>query len=117
MTQTLAATLVAAVVAVALLAAMSVRADRVFRAERRLPMQWGLDGRATWSAPRKVALAFTPVLAAACLAAIVALTAFKAPRPGQEDLVVPVTILTAMIFVGVHALHLWLMWRTVERRG
>lgn len=104
-----------AVVAVALLAAMSLRASRRFKMEPRLPMQWGLDGSVNWTAPRRVALAFTPVLAAVCLAAIVALTAFLKPRAGQEDLVVPVQFFAALVFIGAHAFHLWLMQRSMRR--
>lgn len=110
MTQALAVTI--ALIAVALLAAMSLHANRGFKTERRLPMQWWLDGSVTWTAPRPVALAFTPVLAAAILAP----TPFLKPKPGQEDLVIPVMIFAALALVGVHALHLRLMQRTIQRR-
>jgi hypothetical protein len=105
-----------ALVAVALLTAMSLRANRRFEMERRLPMQWWLDGAVTWAAPRRVALAFTPVLAAICLAAIVALTIFGKPRPGQEGLVIPVNIFVAITFLCAHAFHLWMIQRTVWRK-
>ncbi len=48
--------------AVGAMIALSVRADRRFRAIDRLPMQWTLTGTVSWHAPRTVALAFTPVL-------------------------------------------------------
>lgn len=103
--------------AIALLFAMSLRANHRCKMEPRLPMQWGLDGSVNWTAPRRTALAFTPILAGVCLAAIVALTAFLEPRAGQEDLVVPVNFFVAMVFVCAHALHLWFIRRTVQRRG
>jgi len=105
-----------ALIAVALLTAMSLRANRRFAMEPRLPMQWGLDGSVNWTAPRRVALAFTPVLAAVCFVAIVALTAFLKPRAGQEHLVLPVNLFVALAWVGAHAFHLWLIQRTVQRR-
>jgi hypothetical protein len=105
-----------AVIAVVLLTAMSLRANRHFKTEHRLPMQWLLDGSVTWTAPRAVALAFTPVLAAVCLTAMAALTAFGRTRPGQEDLVIPLFILVALVLLGVHAFHLGLMQRTLQRQ-
>ena len=99
-------------IAVALLTAMSMRADRRFDTQRRLPMQWWLDGSVTWTAPRPVALAFTPVLASACLAVAI----FAEPRPGQEHLVLPVQVFGALFFLGFHALHLWLIQRTLRRQ-
>ena len=106
-----------AIFATALLPAMSLRANRRFNMEPRLPMQWGLDGSVNWTAQRRTALAFTPILAGICLTGIVALTAFLKPRAGQEDFVAPVNFFVAMVFVGAHALHLWLIRRTVQRQG
>ena len=106
-----------ALVTIALLAAMSLRANRRFEMEPRLPMQWRLDGSVNWTAPRRLALAFTPVTAAVCLLAIAALTAFVKPRAGQEHLVLPVNLLTALVLLGVHWLHLWLMQRTIQRQN
>jgi hypothetical protein len=110
-------TLVTAVIAVAVLTAMSLRANRRFRMEPRLPMQWWTDGSVTWTAPRPLALAFMPVVAAVSLVAIATLTIFARPRAGQEHLVIPMNVLVALAFLGVHALHLWLIARTLRRRG
>lgn len=115
MTQAIGA-LAVALAAIVLLAAMSLRANRRFRTERRLPMQWLLDGSVTWTAPRHVALAFTPGLAAVALGGVAAATTFLTPRPGQEHLVVPANILIALTFVGAHALHLRLIQRSLQRR-
>ncbi len=107
--------LVVSVFTVALLIAMSLRANRRFEADPRLPMQWWLDGKVTWTAPRPIALAFTPVLAVVCLSAIVALTAFGRTKPGQEHLVVPINIILAVLFLSFHAFHLRLMRLTIRR--
>ena len=110
--------LIAAVVVlgtVAALTAMSMNANRRYATQPRLPMQWGLDGSVNWTARRQLALAFTPVLAAICLVTVAAAAAFIKPRPGQEDLVLPVVILCA-VFLGAHALHLWLIQRALRRQ-
>ncbi|MFC3077377.1 hypothetical protein ACFODL_04675 [Phenylobacterium terrae] len=114
MTQAVAATAVS-LIAVALLTAMSLRADRRFKAERRLPMHWSLNGSINWTVPRPIALAFTPVLAAACLASLTALATFLEPRAGQEHLALPMHVFVALVFVGAHALHLRLIQRTLQR--
>jgi hypothetical protein len=101
--------------AVCVLVMMSVRTNRRFRHVERLPMQWLLDGSVTWTAPRLVALAFTPVLAGIVLAATVWLTTLT-PRPGQEDFAIPTLIFVALVFVGAHAFHLSLIQKSLRRR-
>lgn len=51
-------------ITVLVLAAMSLALARRAPAEMKLPMQWGLNGRLIWSAPRNIALSITPLLAA-----------------------------------------------------
>lgn len=77
-------------------------------------MQWSLDGSVNWSAPRVVALSFTPVLAGVILLATAALTAFVQPKHGQEGFAVPTMIVVALVFVGAHALHLWLIGKAIR---
>ncbi|TXM67598.1 hypothetical protein FV222_20140 [Methylobacterium sp. WL103] len=57
-----------AIAAVAVLSALSLWANGPFSALDRLPMQWSLSGEVNWSAPRPLALAFVPVLAAILMA-------------------------------------------------
>lgn len=114
MTEAVAALLIM-LITLAVLLRMSPRANSRFRNESRLPMQWWLDGSVNWTAPRPLALAFTPVLAALVLAAAVISTIFLEPRRGQEHLEVPVIVALALTFITVHALHLKLMARTLER--
>lgn len=101
---------------VAVLTAMSMSANRRYATQLRLPMQWGLDGSVNWTAPRKLALAFTPVLAAICLVTVAAAAAFVKPRLGQEDLLLPVVIFCAVVFLGAHTLHLWLIQRALRKQ-
>ena len=104
-----------ALAALIVLVVMSQRANRKFRNSARLPMQWSLGGQVNWTAPRHIALSFTPVLAAFILAAVVILTIVATPRAGQEGYEIPVVVLVALTFIGIHALHLWLLNRTLDR--
>ena len=54
-----------AVAYLAVVTVMGVRADRRLGHLPRLPMQWGLDGRPSWTAPRRAALVAVPLLAGA----------------------------------------------------
>ena len=93
----------------ALLIALSIVAARRLKGHAKLPMQWQLDGRVTWMAPKRFALAFTPVLTVFVLAAIVALSLIVKPRSGQEWMMIPVTLFVGFTAVSVHAFHLWMM--------
>ena len=108
---------IVAVIAVCALVLMSVRENRRFKEQDRLPMQWSLNGSVNWTAPRPVALAFTPILAAIVLGATVWLTTALTPRPGEEGFAVPVLVFVALMFVGVHAFHLWLIRSSLRRSG
>lgn len=99
-------------ITLSILAAMSRRANVRFATEDRLPMQWGLDGSVNWTAPRPLALALVPLLAGVSLA----LTLVLPPRPGQEALVVPVTMGLAAVFIAIHALHIYMIGRTLNRQ-
>lgn len=70
-----------------------------------LPMQWGWRGRVSWTAPRGVALSFTPLLAAGVLLAISILV------PGA-----PLTAVALALAAG-HGLHLWLLLQRTGRRA
>ena len=108
---------VVAVMALVAIFGMSVRANRKFCHERRLPMQWSLAGKVNWTAPRVLALSFTPALASVVLFAVTTGTLASIPRPGQEGLEVPVVLLVSFGLIGVHALHLWLIDATMKADG
>lgn len=60
------------------------RASARFRDEARLPMQWWLDGEVTWSAPRRVALAFIPAVSTLLLIGFGVLLSVVQPRPDRK---------------------------------
>lgn len=83
----------------------------------RLPMQWGLTGQVTWFAPRPLALAFIPALAACTFVSLTLLSLIVRPRPGQEGMVLPAFIGMGVLFLGIQLCHLWLVHRTLRRNG
>jgi len=88
---------------VLILVIMSIGANRKFRDRARLPMQWSFDQKVNWSAPRHLALAFTPLLAAMVMALIANQLASDPPLQFWTLTVV------AAVFVAVHLLHLYLL--------
>lgn len=109
--------LILAVVIALIIIGLSVRANFRFRAEPRLPMQWSLSGSVNWTAPRVVALSFTPALTIAILAFFVVGSMTMQPRPGQEGAVVPALLGLGACFVAAHAFHLWMIGKTLRRTG
>jgi hypothetical protein len=85
------------------LAAMSVGAHRALPAAEKLPMQWAVDGRVTWYAPRALALTFLPVLSIVTLVAV-------SLWAGEEDIHIGLWVASVSFVLG-HALYLWLTWR------
>ncbi|MBW6525245.1 hypothetical protein KZ813_00145 [Sphingomonas sp. RHCKR7] len=90
------------------------RANAKLMRERRLPMQWWFDGTVTWSAPRRLALAFVPVLGSVVLTALCVLANWARPRAGQEGMVLPSFIVIGMFFVGTQVLHIRLISRSLK---
>lgn len=97
------------------LSGLSIRANARFRHEQRLPMQWSLSGSVNWSAPRLLALSFTPALAISALALFVAGATTLPPRPGQEGMVMPALLGLGSAFLAAHLFHIWLIGKTVHR--
>lgn len=83
----------------------SVVAGRKLPTAARLPMQWGLNGKPTWSAPRTAALTFTPVLA-------IITTGFVIFVAGAEP---HIAAIVTIAFLAAHLLHLWLAYRHLKR--
>jgi hypothetical protein len=108
--------LLIAFVSVVLLAIASIRANNRLRHQERLPMQWSFTGKVNWTASRRIALAFTPALAALILGATaIAISASGDARPGQEGMGPPVVLMIGMVFVAVHVLHLRLIDRSLAK--
>mgnify|MGYP003334968001 CR=1 FL=1 len=99
---------------VLLTCSLAYRANRWFRGEARLPMQWGLAGNVNWSAPRAVALAFMPILTGVMLGFVTILSMTVPPRAGQEHLVLPVTAFIGTTLVATQLIHFWLIRRTLR---
>jgi len=79
----------------------------VFPRNARIPMQWGMDGKPTWYAPKVVGLLFTPVLALGVMS-LMSLTAQgmrMAPIPNH------ILVTIAASFLCLHVLHLCMAWR------
>ncbi|MFC7331537.1 hypothetical protein [Rhodocista pekingensis] len=91
---------------VGLMGLLSFRADRRLDPADWLPMQWDLDGQPTWSAPRRVALFFTPALAALILTSLLWITS-----PVGDSMLgaVPLLVIVCFAFVAAHLLHLSLL--------
>lgn len=91
---------------VLLMAAMSWRADRRLRHVERLPMQWGFNGKPTWYAPRRLALAFSPLLA------IFVLGLFSIGQPlgaaSEGAMLDKPRLIMGFTFVLIHWFHLYL---------
>lgn len=109
--------LVVSAVFVVILAVLAYRANRRFRSESRLPMQWGITGAVNWSAPRSVALAFLPILGTGVLGFQVLMALNVPARAGQKALVFPVLVGTGVTLVAVQLLHFWLIERTLRRNA
>ena len=93
----------------------ALRANARFVDQDRLPMQWWFTGEVTWSAPRPLALLFIPMLAVVVLGMQVVLALTMAPRPGQENLVLPILMGTGAVFVAIQLLHIRLIDWTLRR--
>lgn len=76
--------------------------------QKRLPMQWSLSGKVNWTAPRAVALLFTPVLIGVVMLFVVVLET----DPAERDMA-----LLAVCVIGpiVHLLHIALIARQARR--
>lgn len=98
-----------AIGAVLLLALCSVVAGKRLPPNDLLPMQWNLQKQVTWSAPRWIALSFTPALGAAVLLAT-AVSLDAAERNGESK-GIGTLIFVAIAFLAGHPLHLWLLHR------
>lgn len=87
---------------------LSRRAAHRLPPAARIPMQWGLDGKPTWTASRAVGLWFTPVLGGSMLGVIAALLRLDVPTTDATTPAIAVTVqvIVAASFVGAHFLHL-----------
>lgn len=101
------------ILTLAVLTALSCYANLRFREHDRLPMQWSFKGRVNWTAPRVIALSVMPLLAAVVYLVQALLTANITPAvpPLQAE-----ALFLALLFVGCHLLHIWLIDTSLSRR-
>ena len=92
---------------------LALHANARFSGERRLPMQWWLNGEVTWYASRRIALAFIPTLAII----VFGFTLTTSPRAGDEQLVIPAMLFMGFLFLGIQWLHLYLVRKTLDRNS
>ncbi|RMB53945.1 hypothetical protein C8J44_1557 [Sphingomonas sp. PP-CE-3A-406] len=109
--------IVTAIVFIAALAGLALRANTRFCDEDRLPMQWWLTGEVTWSAPRRMALTLLPVLAFLVFTSLIILSFCMQPSPGQDGMVLPTVIGIGIVFLAIEAFHLWMIEKTLHRNA
>lgn len=93
------------IAAPAVLALMSAVAAYRLPATPRWPMQFGLDGRPTWYAPRLAALSMTPALCLCVLLLLLATRSWLVPRGFLTMSFV------AIVFAAAHLVYLALVAR------
>lgn len=93
---------------VAVMLAVSARANRVLRRFDRLPMQWSFSG-VTWFAPRRAALLILPLLAMPILIGT-AIGLLLAPPADAASVVITVAAMAAGL-IAIQLLHLFLIHR------
>lgn len=114
------AVLVVSVIVALVMIGSSMRANARFRQEKKLPMQWRLSrseplaSSVNWSAPRVLALSFTPFLAICVLGLFNVAAMTLTPRPGQEGMLLPSLIFIGSAFVVAHVFHLRLIGKTLD---
>ena len=85
-------------VTVTLMTIASVIATRAFPDEQ-VPMQWGLRGQVNWHAPRRWAFYLAPAMSGVVLILVSRTTVTE-------------VALVAITMIAVHALHLWMAFRS-----
>jgi hypothetical protein len=100
------------------MAVLSAGAAKSIDPSTQVPMQFGRKGRPTWSAPRRFALLFAPVLAAGT-GLFLTFVAYGTDTQGltQKALSLGLArVVMALSFVLAHALHLAIVIHWLNRR-
>lgn len=111
------ALVVTAVLFSLVLVRLAQSANTRFSSEMQLPMQWGLNGIVTWSAPRRMALAFMPALSIAVFANIVFLSRNLPTQPGEEGMGLPALAPIGFMFLAIQQFHFWMIEKTLHGNG
>ncbi len=79
----------------------------------RIAMQYGLDGKPTWTTSKWVGLLLTPALAAPIFGFVITLLNTVSASKGIAPLVLPVAVTAIILTLS----HLYLLWRAVRSHG
>ena len=103
-----------------LLAVLSWAASQEISPDATIPMQWGLNGKPTWRASRRLGLLFTPFIAA-ITGILLSFLVHHRPIGLAHDLTLELLNLSiirvgvAVAFVLAHILHLSLVLREMKK--
>lgn len=98
-----------------LLAVLSWAAGLEIPRDYRVPMQWGLGGKASWRAQRRFALLFAPIIAAISGLLLTFFAHTLAHELSDELLKLAIIrVGVALAFVFAHILHLGLVLREIK---
>ncbi|NUR13496.1 MAG: hypothetical protein HOQ20_16875 [Bradyrhizobium sp.] len=106
----IAATLIALAVGLAFIAGCAIHYGRQITS-RRIPMQWGTDGRPTWFAPRLIGLWFSFGVTTA-LSAFLLILALHDPQKLTALIVATVSVIGTNMWVQVHHLKRVIRWQS-----
>lgn len=81
---------------------------------KQIPMQWSLRGEINWTAPRAFGLGFFPLLGFTCMVAYILLMEYAGPRPGQENLVIPVMIILGAVLFTIQIIHAYMASKSLR---
>lgn len=98
--------LVGALVTLLILVVCAIRAHRTLPPVPHLPMQFGFDGKPTWFAPRKVALAFVPLMT---LMPLLLTSGFSVTGTGTQGTGLAIALSIYPLLIGIQQLHFRLM--------
>ncbi len=105
----LAAYIALTLIGLMVLLGISIWANKTLPQSAQIPMQWGIDGKPTWSAPRLLGLAFTPFL---YLVTSFVIGIFLPSSWGPESpAMLAVFAIVAVGFAAGHYFHIWLAQR------
>jgi hypothetical protein len=104
--------MIIATVSILAMICVSLWANSRFKAHDRLPMQWSLTGKVTWTAPRPFALAFYPSLTVIIVIAMSILSNHLTPRLGQEEEAAYAIPALGILFFVIQCGHLFMTNRT-----
>lgn len=82
-----------------------------------LPMQWGLNGKPTWRAPKALGLLFIPVIATAILLSFTLTQATFTTDPTQAMMIFLIRATTAALLALAHLFHLRFVIKTLQDEG